>query len=201
MCYRQIWLIVLRKYPGYITFDYNMRGFIRTCTLHDEIQIMWRIIQNHFLEATNSVEKQHDKNLNTKRDEVCILEQSAEHLFFVVSNWIVIQFSKMPHFHSQHEDRLSVSTFRAVMSILCLQFKHISMWSLHIVCTYSLQYVLQMLLQMTTSDRKSTRLNSSHTVISYAVFCLKKKNKYHNSYSIPLWLQTYYHRLTTLSHH
>src|SRR5260221_10651737 len=27
-------------------------------------------------------------------------------------------------------------------------------------------------------DRKSTRLNSSHTVISYAVFCLKKK-KYH----------------------
>src|SRR5947207_9949508 len=25
-------------------------------------------------------------------------------------------------------------------------------------------------------DRKSTRLNSSHTVISYAVFCLKKQN-------------------------
>src|SRR5260221_7875077 len=28
---------------------------------------------------------------------------------------------------------------------------------------------------LVTSDRKSTRLNSSHTVISYAVFCLKKK--------------------------
>src|SRR5438034_7916886 len=28
-----------------------------------------------------------------------------------------------------------------------------------------------------TVDRKSTRLNSSHTVISYAVFCLKKKKK------------------------
>src|SRR5436190_16547535 len=28
-------------------------------------------------------------------------------------------------------------------------------------------------------DRKSTRLNSSHTVISYAVFCLKKKNVHH----------------------
>src|SRR5438034_2876176 len=28
-----------------------------------------------------------------------------------------------------------------------------------------------------TPDRKSTRLNSSHTVISYAVFCLKKKKK------------------------
>src|SRR5438132_10100618 len=31
-------------------------------------------------------------------------------------------------------------------------------------------------------DRKSTRLNSSHTVISYAVFCLKKKKQRHNSY-------------------
>src|SRR5438132_6201043 len=30
------------------------------------------------------------------------------------------------------------------------------------------------------SDRKSTRLNSSHTVISYAVFCLKKKKKNKN---------------------
>src|SRR5437870_11275563 len=29
----------------------------------------------------------------------------------------------------------------------------------------------------TTSDRKSTRLNSSHVAISYAVFCLKKKKK------------------------
>src|SRR3712207_7813077 len=29
-------------------------------------------------------------------------------------------------------------------------------------------------------DRKSTRLNSSHANISYAVFCLKKKNKHHN---------------------
>src|SRR2546427_4204518 len=28
-------------------------------------------------------------------------------------------------------------------------------------------------------DRKSTRLNSSHSQISYAVFCLKKKIRYH----------------------
>src|SRR5438034_2715169 len=33
-------------------------------------------------------------------------------------------------------------------------------------------------------DRKSTRLNSSHTVISYAVFCLKKKKKKHKTTSI-----------------
>src|SRR5256885_11211954 len=30
----------------------------------------------------------------------------------------------------------------------------------------------------TQADRKSTRLNSSHLVISYAVFCLKKKKQY-----------------------
>src|SRR3989454_8628762 len=30
-------------------------------------------------------------------------------------------------------------------------------------------------------DRKSTRLNSSHLVISYAVFCLKKKKKKHRN--------------------
>src|SRR5258708_30544777 len=30
---------------------------------------------------------------------------------------------------------------------------------------------------LTEKDRKSTRLNSSHQIISYAVFCLKKKKK------------------------
>src|SRR5437588_2975878 len=40
-------------------------------------------------------------------------------------------------------------------------------------------------------DRKSTRLNSSHTVISYAVFCLKKKNQqrytaYHETRAKPV---------------
>src|SRR5690242_21577094 len=33
-------------------------------------------------------------------------------------------------------------------------------------------------------DRKSTRLNSSHMSISYAVFCLKKKKKKNNTYCI-----------------
>src|SRR2546430_9081535 len=32
-----------------------------------------------------------------------------------------------------------------------------------------------------TQDRKSTRLNSSHSQISYAVFCLKKKKKKKNT--------------------
>src|SRR5260221_11138570 len=38
-----------------------------------------------------------------------------------------------------------------------------------------LQPGVEQALHVRTADRKSTRLNSSHTVISYAVFCLKKK--------------------------
>src|SRR2546427_4886313 len=40
-------------------------------------------------------------------------------------------------------------------------------------------------LQNLIADRKSTRLNSSHSQISYAVFCLKKKNKRHTRPDIP----------------
>src|SRR2546430_11730580 len=39
-------------------------------------------------------------------------------------------------------------------------------------------------------DRKSTRLNSSHSQISYAVFCLKKKNKETNTRT---YRQSYHH--------
>ena len=34
-----------------------------------------------------------------------------------------------------------------------------------------------MVIERRFTDRKSTRLNSSHALISYAVFCLKKKKK------------------------
>src|SRR3712207_7209508 len=43
--------------------------------------------------------------------------------------------------------------------------------------------VLALLTVGVFTDRKSTRLNSSHANISYAVFCLKKKKKKH-TYSI-----------------
>src|SRR3712207_8565884 len=39
--------------------------------------------------------------------------------------------------------------------------------------------LMQAYLYYALEDRKSTRLNSSHANISYAVFCLKKKKKYH----------------------
>src|SRR5256885_4910065 len=41
----------------------------------------------------------------------------------------------------------------------------------------------RMTFQFTGLDRKSTRLNSSHLVISYAVFCLKKKKHLSNQYT------------------
>ena len=45
-------------------------------------------------------------------------------------------------------------------------------------------------------DRKSTRLNSSHTVISYAVFCLKKKNKNKNKNKNKIKIK--YHNIRTI---
>src|SRR5256885_11288665 len=43
------------------------------------------------------------------------------------------------------------------------------------------ELALDLLAELAQADRKSTRLNSSHLVISYAVFCLKKKNTNLNS--------------------
>src|SRR5436309_5620241 len=42
-------------------------------------------------------------------------------------------------------------------------------------CTFDYE---RRVLYLEPSDRKSTRLNSSHVKISYAVFCLKKKKQY-----------------------
>src|SRR5438034_8245817 len=51
-------------------------------------------------------------------------------------------------------------------------------YAVSVLCYLVTAYVMALLASYTNStDRKSTRLNSSHTVISYAVFCLKKKNK------------------------
>src|SRR3954466_11280690 len=43
---------------------------------------------------------------------------------------------------------------------------------------FNRSYNLRPLASRTGSDRKSTRLNSSHTIISYAVFCLKKNKHF-----------------------
>src|SRR5207249_10536647 len=41
-------------------------------------------------------------------------------------------------------------------------------------------------------DRKSTRLNSSHVSISYAVFCLKKKKDVNVRFGVPIFLECKY---------
>src|SRR2546426_4588901 len=46
--------------------------------------------------------------------------------------------------------------------------------------------------QRVLEDRKSTRLNSSHLVISYAVFCLKKKKKKKKKYAVCRQTQSSY---------
>src|SRR5256886_6770127 len=51
-------------------------------------------------------------------------------------------------------------------------------------------------------DRKSTRLNSSHSQISYAVFCLKKKNRRIDNHKniIADWIFTFESAIRTLSY-
>src|SRR5437773_7434744 len=46
-----------------------------------------------------------------------------------------------------------------------------------------------------SEDRKSTRLNSSHITISYAVFCLKKKKKITGAIATTQYLLRLLHRL------
>src|SRR5256885_11502504 len=65
--------------------------------------------------------------------------------------------------------------------------KHIADWALNVAALRGASYADARLADDRSRghkklDRKSTRLNSSHLVISYAVFCLKKKNK-RNSHS------------------
>src|SRR5256885_4158919 len=50
----------------------------------------------------------------------------------------------------------------------------------------------------TEGDRKSTRLNSSHLVISYAVFCLKKKNIRHTLLDLSRLAQSSLHHYAFL---
>src|SRR5258708_14171871 len=52
-----------------------------------------------------------------------------------------------------------------------------ALWQIGLPRCTSLRYVALLARLGKGKDRKSTRLNSSHQIISYAVFCLKKKKK------------------------
>src|SRR5437762_11366731 len=69
-------------------------------------------------------------------------------------------------------DALGVSRFRSEVRVALVQLRSRS-------AEKEQRHPLRPLGQMLQErDRKSTRLNSSHRCISYAVFCLKKKNDY-----------------------
>src|SRR2546430_15786425 len=56
---------------------------------------------------------------------------------------------------------------------------HESRWLSGVACPFSAARRAPVTQSRLTVDRKSTRLNSSHSQISYAVFCLKKKQQLH----------------------
>src|SRR5688572_31826582 len=64
--------------------------------------------------------------------------------------------------------------------------------------SHSLQ-AWQLLVTICYIDRKSTRLNSSHSQISYAVFCLKKKKKTKQNQLTNNNYQTHTHKPTTVT--
>src|SRR5438034_2378088 len=72
-----------------------------------------------------------------------------------------------------------LTTFMAFITFLTMPLQQIpAMGSVLVEAIAGLERTQDLLGQATEDenpDRKSTRLNSSHTVISYAVFCLKKK--------------------------
>src|SRR5438552_7609095 len=86
-----------------------------------------------------------------------------------LSAWISVHVERQPLASSAAELSLALST-----SIFTVPTK--------VVATALFAAFTEMVARLTdvpaifVLDRKSTRLNSSHQIISYAVFCLKKKN-------------------------
>ena len=66
----------------------------------------------------------------------------------------------------------------AIIDMLREVWKHIESTDLDFVKQKCLDFCKNQVLKNAILDRKSTRLNSSHKPISYAVYCLKKKNIY-----------------------
>src|SRR2546430_6122415 len=74
--------------------------------------------------------------------------------------------------HGPHKRRRFPVAFRAESISIGHQTLHGNSWKLR-----QAVQVLKRVGECLGADRKSTRLNSSHSQISYAVFCLKKKKK------------------------
>src|SRR2546430_7496311 len=78
---------------------------------------------------------------------------------------------------SGHFDSLAIVTLLTALFFLVTNRPALSMAALALSFLSKFFPVLLLLTFLKRVDRKSTRLNSSHSQISYAVFCLKKKKR------------------------
>ena len=97
------------------------------------------------------------------------------------SNFLLITDSYVIPGHNK-KDVVCNSEMSAIMGVIILYayaYYHSVLELLHVVHFQEMHCADAHYLQIDTglSDRKSTRLNSSHQIISYAVFRLKKKKK------------------------
>src|SRR6266581_6947686 len=67
--------------------------------------------------------------------------------------------------------------YRALLPFMPMALEHFDLRGYDLVVSSESGPAKGVLVPSGARDRKSTRLNSSHPSISYAVFCLKKKNK------------------------
>src|SRR5688572_7158984 len=124
----------------------------------------------HVLERTNVRKHGHDliegaefSNLLKLITEILERKAVRQHLFLKLNCLLLIdnlfsffnQGKNVAHSHDSGDQPVGVKQFQGVVLF---------------TCTYELH-------GLAGEDRKSTRLNSSHSQISYAVFCLKKKKK------------------------
>src|SRR5690554_7363872 len=84
-------------------------------------------------------------------------------------------------FRSVHDERVLVVIQKAV-ALLAYDWRKNDVAVEGSVTHLSPSCAFALLNLMVSPDRKSTRLNSSHVRISYAVFCLKKKKKSENNH-------------------
>src|SRR5436190_9459588 len=91
--------------------------------------------------------------------------------------WVALSLSLFFFFNDTATTELYTLSLHDALPISLESFEHLSRPAPRLENAASRLYERQKDCFLAREDRKSTRLNSSHTVISYAVFCLKKKKK------------------------